>query len=111
MVPTSSWGGHGGGRDRLFGEEQESNSTTVIDSAANRIRMAAIHRHPDRKSVAANGGRRRFVGLAPPPTRVRSYAWYAGSIVYRRNLLNKPDNSAAQFRVLDAHESLCQSHA
>jgi hypothetical protein len=35
-------GGHGGGRDRLFGEEQESNSTTAIDSAANRICMAAI---------------------------------------------------------------------
>jgi hypothetical protein len=36
-------GGPGGGRDRLFGEEQESNSTTAIDSAANRIRMAAIY--------------------------------------------------------------------
>jgi hypothetical protein len=37
--------------------------------------------------------------------------WYAGSIVFRRDLLNKPDYSAPHFRVRDAHERLYQSQA
>jgi hypothetical protein len=49
--------------------------------------------------------------VAPPPTRVRGYAVVAGSIVFRRDLLNKPDNSAAQFRVWDTDERLYQSQA
>jgi hypothetical protein len=40
LVVGGPWGQVG---TWLFGEEQESNSTTAIDSAANRIRMAAIY--------------------------------------------------------------------
>jgi len=60
----------GGGRDRLFGKEQESNSTTAIDSAANRIRMAAIYTGIPTAIGAGEWQASQVRRVLAPPTRV-----------------------------------------
>ena len=46
-----------------------------------------------------------------PSARVPTRGVPLASIVFWRDLLNKPNNSAAQFRVWDVHERLYQSQA
>jgi hypothetical protein len=88
----------GGGRDRLFAKSRNRIAQRQSIRPPTESGMAAIYTGiPTVGEWQAPQVRR----VAPPPTRVRGYAVVAGSIVFRRDLLNKPDNSAAQFRVWD----------